>query len=31
LPPRRPRGPALQGMGVYDETTTADVLAAGPR
>ena len=28
---RRRRGPALQGMGVYDETTTADVLAAGPR
>lgn len=28
---RRRRGPALQAMGVYDETTTADVLAAGPR
>lgn len=28
---RRRRGPALQGMGVYDETTTADVLTAGPR
>ncbi|MDD7925961.1 APC family permease [Actinomycetospora chibensis] len=28
---RRRRGAALRGMGVYDETTTADVLAAGPR
>jgi hypothetical protein len=28
---RRRRGAALRAMGVYDETTTADVLAAGQR
>ena len=28
---RRRRAAALRTMGVYDETTTADVLAAGPR
>jgi len=28
---RRRRGSALRAMGVYDETTTADVLAAGQR
>jgi LPXTG-motif cell wall-anchored protein len=28
---RRRRASALRGMGVYDETTTADVLGAGDR